>query len=344
VNCHYRSSIAVIALALSWSGTSSAQALPTTELRVSHHIQSSFYLTQSDRYFADLLRERSSGQVTMRFFWGESLGGREEIFEQIRSNAIELGSIAAGSFFSHMPLMGMTNSVPMLFDSGVQAMIITRELVQNFAPLQHELKRNNVYPILYAPLPAYRLLCTRPVRRLEDLRNLRIRTFGPYEPIMFRALGAVPINMQFADMYQALSQGALDCAFLTYSVFDMIRLYEVAKHLSDVNFGAKSSYLLMTGWNNWHQNWPRPLIELLEAAAMDTEAYARELIANGEEQAVQRMLAAGVELHPFEDQTRLAAATPDLTAVWVDRLTQAGLGDSAQAMAAYVRRRVAELK
>ena len=58
-----------------------------------------------------------------------------------------------------------------------------------------EYKRNNIKPLVYRYLPNYKLICTKPVRTMADLKDLKIRTFGSYMPKMFAAIDVTPVNV-----------------------------------------------------------------------------------------------------------------------------------------------------
>ena len=52
----------------------------------------------------------------------------------------------------------------------------------------------------------------KPVHTLEDLRGMKIRSYG-FNAAMSKALGGVPVAMTQADVYEALQKGVADATF-----------------------------------------------------------------------------------------------------------------------------------
>ncbi|WP_207485716.1 TRAP transporter substrate-binding protein [Arenibaculum pallidiluteum] len=85
----------------------------------------------------------------------------------------------------------------------------------------------------------------RPVRTLEDLRGMRIRSPGPAVNAMLEFLGASPVGMPPAQIYESLERGALDGLATTWDLVAAVRANEVLKHHTDARLYAAAFYTVM---------------------------------------------------------------------------------------------------
>ncbi|HEX2255371.1 MAG TPA: TRAP transporter substrate-binding protein [Afifellaceae bacterium] len=85
----------------------------------------------------------------------------------------------------------------------------------------------------------------RPVRALEDLRGLRMRSPGPAVSAMLEYLGASAIGMPPAQIYESLQRGALDGLCTTWDLVGAIRANEVLKYHTDGRIYVAAFYTAM---------------------------------------------------------------------------------------------------
>lgn len=81
---------------------------------------------------------------------------------------------------------------------------------------------------------------TRPVRRLEDMRGLRIRAPGELVPLL-RRLGADPLDMPMADVYPAMAKGVIDGVVAPADTLKALHFAEVARYYNQLRF-ARGAY------------------------------------------------------------------------------------------------------
>ncbi len=124
-----------------------------------------------------------------------------------------MGAIVQGYFTSALLFAAMTNSLPMTFFDLKQAMHAAIALEETNKSQIDEFRRNNVKFLVYRYLPNYKLICTKPVRTMADLKRLKVRTFGNYMPKMFAAIGVTPVNVLPTENYETLKRGSMDCSY-----------------------------------------------------------------------------------------------------------------------------------
>lgn len=320
---------------------------PKMNLKMAHFGPANFTGSKVDKWFADEVKKRSGGKISIQIFWSESLGKANEVLDLVASGAVDLGATSPGYFPNKLPLVGATNSVMMQFGDNVSATMATAELVEKFPAVRDELKRADVYPIFFHSLNAYRLLCTKEVKSIGDFAGLKIRSWGEYIPMMWEALGATPVSLMTPDLYESLQRGTVDCAFWPHDLSHTMKLYEVAKYTWDGgnHFGAIPTWPVWVNWKTWHEKWPESVRKLL--MEVGKEAMARDLAAVKEDE--QKALRAMVDKHrvkvvEFKDMDKVRAKVPDLSKVWVEKMDAKGLGKEAREISEFWRKRGAEIE
>lgn len=318
------------AAALSISSVATSEDYPSMTFRYGNGLPKALYLTKPDQYFAKKLEEKSGGKIKVRMFFSGAIGKANEMLDLVGKGAVDYGAIVQGYFGSRIPFAAMSNSLPMTFFDGPKILKAAQTVDAKDATVQAELKRNNIKPLVYRYLPNYRLICTKPVKTVADLKGLKIRTFGAYMPKMFNALGATPVNVLPSDMYESLKRGSMDCAYLTYGLFRVFKLHEVAKNIIEVDFGAINAYFMVMNRQRWEKLPPKVKSLVLEAASEATE-YGVKITQEAEAAALKAMLDQGARLVRFEEQSKLRDAVPDMQALWIADMKKIGKESEARA-------------
>ena len=90
----------------------------------------------------------------------------------------------------------------------------------------------------------------KPVKSLEDLKGMKIRTPGGHQTNYIKALGAEPIFMPLGDVYMAMETGTIDGIVPARRLVLSFKLHEVAKHAVVMTFGCVSEGVIMND-NSW---------------------------------------------------------------------------------------------
>ncbi len=85
----------------------------------------------------------------------------------------------------------------------------------------------------------------KPVRTMEDLRGLRIRTPSPAISMMLEQLGAVPQGLPPGQVYENLQKGVIDGSVFPWDPVASFRLAEVLGHHLDARTYTVSFFFVM---------------------------------------------------------------------------------------------------
>lgn len=295
-------------------------------IKVAHFSTQASSTAKTDEYFADLVSKATNGKTKLQFFWSGSLGAGNEIVHLIRDGAIQLGTSAPAYYASEMPIAGLTNGLPFVFKDVAVAMDLQDHLSRTNAHAVAEYKRVGVFPIVQHGLTPSHLMCTKPVEKFADLEGLKVRSFGFFLPIALQSLGMVAVSMPLTDTYEGLQRGSIDCVAVSYATAGAYKFHEVAKHWSDVNFGASSGPAMYASYKNYKEGgWSKDFIAIVDAAAKKAEAKEKVDVVRLDDDFLAKAIAGGAKLVKFPDQKKVDQTVPDMLKVWRDKQVKDGM-------------------
>ena len=196
------------------------------------------------QWLVDEFAKRTNGKHMIDVFWGGSVAATGEIPDALGAGVGNFGDIVTPYFPDLMPLnnaVGFFIPQPMTTTQVGEAMEAWHVKYPEFS---QELANLNIHAFGFRPLESYGLLCTTPVRSLEDLKGKRIRSYGFAFPALIEAMGASPVSITTADTYEALERSIVDCTPIGPALARGWKYDEVAKYYVDMPIGATFGHLL----------------------------------------------------------------------------------------------------
>jgi TRAP-type C4-dicarboxylate transport system substrate-binding protein len=299
-----------------------AEAYPKMKLRYANmSLETSPYST-GEIFVATELTRRTNGRVQVEIYHGQSLGKVTEIIDLVGEGAIDFGNFGHSYSFARLPMNAFFNT-PMIYKTHETAAKMSKIGYQTQKKVREDMMKNNLHPFLFGAITEYRLISKKPIRTLADFKDLKVRTFGAVNPILFKTIGAVPVNLVFSEAYSALQKGALDAVYLPYAAFYVYKLFEGARYISDVNFGAIGSHLSYVNLDLWN-SWPQNLKALFNQIVLEAEQTSIKAVGEYDQKALKLMMDAGAELVHFEEQAQLEKAVPDPIDLTAERVASVG--------------------
>jgi TRAP-type C4-dicarboxylate transport system substrate-binding protein len=126
--------------------------------------------------------------------------------------------------------------LPFLFPTPQVASLVVEELHPKYFKAEYE--RMGVYLAHCDATSPYNVISKRPIRRLEDLRGVKMRVTGGLVAEIFRELGAVPVAIAAAEVYTALQRGIVDAIALSISDMASYRLQEIGPYYTRIDLNV----------------------------------------------------------------------------------------------------------
>ena len=305
------------AVALSATFTASAR-----EYSVSTVLSDAFPWGQAAQKWAELVEERSNGEITLRVYPNAQLvaGDQTKEFSAMRSGLIDM---AVGSTINWSPQVPELNlfSLPFLMADSADLDAITQGNAgeRAFAAIE----KRGIVPLAWGE-NGFREISNsvKPVKTPSDLKGLKIRVVGsPLFQDTFTALGANPTQMSWADAKPALTTGAVDGQENPLSVFDVARVDQVGQKYLTLWHYMADPLIFAVNQRVWKE-LPEADRELLRQAAIDAGKWEIELSRNSEAKRLEDIRARGVEVTELSEaeQQAFADATHSVQEKWTSKI------------------------
>ena len=282
----------------------------------------------------------SNGRVAVQVFPAMQLGGRPaDLYGQARDGVVDLVWTLPGYSPGRFPL---TEVFELPFVCGdAQA---TSEALTMFHRRWMRDEYGDTHPLVFhAAAPGQLHTVDRPVRTLEDLDGLKVRAASRTVADMLEALGAIPVGMPVPQVYEALSRGVVEGAWIPWTIMRPFRLHEVTRFHTEASLACTPFVLTMNKAR--YEALPLDLRRILD----DTTGMAlagrlgqlwQEDEQRGRELAVQR----GHPLLPLAEPeaARWREATASVVDAWVVKVD--ALGYDGKALLADAKRLVSDYR
>ncbi len=234
---------ATFALAISTAATGVASA--ETVLKWGEHLPQccSMYAKAAD-WMVKQTEERSGGDLKIDINYGGVLATVGEIPSAIENGIIDMGNIVTPYFPDQFVI---NNAIPFFWPQPKSQEELGNLMLKwhdEYPAFGEELARYNLHLVTVRPLPPYGLICTKPIRTLEDFKGVRVRSYGVALPAMLEAVGAVPVGMADVEAYEAMSNNVLDCSAADIALVEAFKLDDVAKYFINVPMGASWGHII----------------------------------------------------------------------------------------------------
>ena len=263
--------------------------------------------TRVAKYFAELVEDRSGGNVTVDVFPNDQLAGGNATMgiEMIAQGSVDLAAYATCTLAvidSQLPVA----TIPWAFDSYAEA----REVIDSTGG-QYYAERLAAKGITYIASfhNGFRQLSNSKtaVDEPADLKNLKIRVPGS-EVYMgfFRALGADPTSMSWSEVFTAIQQGTIDGQENGVSVTATAKMDEIQKYMTMWNYSYENDLFIANTkiWESLEDNTR----QLLTECAVEACNWGRDALEAEEADILARFAANGMEITCLNDEQKAAFA------------------------------------
>jgi TRAP-type C4-dicarboxylate transport system substrate-binding protein len=277
---------------------------------------------EGDTFFGNLVREKTRGRIVITHRFDASDGIRsKDMLEAVASGRLPLADIYVGALGDVEPLF-LLPSLPFLAVTVDQARALfeTAEAGYDIVLARHNQKL--LYP---SPWPPTGIWAKQPITSLESLKGLRIRTYDDSGTITFKALGAQPEAISFADAFPRLASGEIQAVLSSGDGGAGARLWEYLDNFTAINYAMPLS-LVTINLDVWNA-LPPNLQNAVRDAANSTEARQWITIRQRLEENYLRMRANHVTVTtevPAPFTAALKAAGHQAVEAWVARFGPKG--------------------
>ncbi len=246
---------------------------------------------QAFEYFAEILAERSNGEMKVVVYPSEQLAKEIEAIRLIQAGVIEMtvtGSLLNNwmeiAAFCEMPFLLRDSTEMMALIDGPLGQRIEREM----------LEKTGLRPVGLFKRGPRQLTSNRPIRHPDDLNGLIIRVPNvPSFVTAWSAMGAKPTPMAFSEVFTALQQGTIAAQENPFALILSAGFAEVQQYVNLTEHVMSWSYVVIG--EKAFKRLSEEQKEIFLQAAKDMKAYEHQLFVESETKVQAALAARGME-------------------------------------------------
>lgn len=317
-----------IGLALAFSA--SVQAAPIV-VKFSHVVAENTPKGQGALKFKELAEAALPGEVEVQVFSNSQLFGDGKEMEALLLGDVQIIAPSLAKFDRYTKKIQIFD-LPFMFDD--MDALDRFQASPSGQALLDSMKSKGVQGLAYwhnglKQMSTNKDKLTRP----EDIKGLKFRIqSSDVLEAQFRALGANPQKLAFAEVYQALQTGVVDGAENPWSNIYSQKFHEVQKTIAITNHGALD-YMVVTN-SGWWDGLPENVRAALKTAMDGATEHANKLAAEINERDQQRIAEAGKAKIQELTKRDIAAWREVVRPVWTQFAGEIGEDLIAEAQAA----------
>jgi len=282
----------LLATGLLLAGSVAAFAKPLT-IRVAYENNPGEPVDQVMHYWKDELAKKSNGEITLQLFPSSQLGSKKDVTEQAMMGLNVITITDVGFLADYDPDLGVLFGPYLADDPSKLFKIYDGEWFQKKSDA---LKEKGIHIVMRNYLYGVRQLITKkPVRTPADLKGMKIRVPNNNMQIkILTAMGATPTPMPLGEVFPALTQGVIDGVENPIAVLYGQKFHEEAKYLSKISYLTNTA--MFVGGEAFFRTIPADQLKLIEDTAYDAGLYSQKLTTDLDNQMIDTMKKAGVEV------------------------------------------------
>ncbi|NLH82597.1 MAG: TRAP transporter substrate-binding protein [Phyllobacteriaceae bacterium] len=226
---------------------------------------------------AEKIKTATGGDLDIRIFPNNQLGGDTDMLNQVRSGAIDFFTPSALVIATLVPAAPI-NAVGFAFSGYDEVWAAMDGDLGGF--IGDGIEKVGLHMMRTVWDNGFRQLTTsgKPVATPEDLAGIKIRVpVSQLSISLFQALGAAPTSMQFSEVYTALQTKVVDAQENPLPIIQTAKLYEVQKYGMLTNH-IWDGYLFVASGKTWYR-LPEAMRKIAEDALNEAGRKQRDDIA-----------------------------------------------------------------
>ncbi len=204
------------------------------------------------------VEKRTNGRVKVDYYAGQTLTKAKQCYDGTVEGISDIGFSVLAYTRGRFPVMSAVD-LPLGYTSGTVATKVANEVYRKFKP--KELSDTEVM-YLHAHGPGLLHTKSRPVRKLADMKGLKLRGTGT-SSLVIKALGGTPVPKPMPETYQMLQKGVVDGSVYPLESNKGWKLGEVTRYCTAA-FGAAytTTFFVVMNKSRW-QSLPADIKKII---------------------------------------------------------------------------------
>jgi tripartite ATP-independent transporter DctP family solute receptor len=298
----------------------STSANAETLIRVGHGAQSGHPTHLGLLRLAELVAERTDGEVRIEVFADRQLGEEREMVEGLQLGTVDMTVVSTGPLNAFVPEIAVLD-LPFLFRDSAHAYAVLDGAVGQ--EILGKFENVGIVGLGFFENGWRHLTTKGPVDARDDLQGLKLRTMqNPVHMAAFEAMGASPVPMAWGEVFTSLGQGVIDAQENPITVIYTNSLWEVQSHVT-LTGHVYGPHVVLASQMVW-EGLPEVARTAIIEAMPEVIAFQRSESARLEAEQIELLRAQGMSVSPI-DTTPFREAAAGVYGEFADRFDPAML-------------------
>ncbi len=301
--------VSVLVLVIGLLLPSGAMAAAKWNMKFGHDMPEDSAQHAAALKFADLVKERTKGQVEVKVFPAQQLGTDPEMVQQAQMGTLEIvlpPTAKISGFAAQLQLADL----PFLFPSKeICYQVLDGPVGDKLLAL---LDAKGLKGISFWESGFKQITANKAIRKPEDFAGMKVRVMeSPLLIAQYKQVKANPVPIDFAETYNALQQGVVDAQENPLVSIVNMKFYEVQKYTMLSNHGFLGYAFLFS--KKVYDGLPADIQTVIRDTAREMASFERQDTARREAGYIERIKKGGsqvVALSPEELQAFEKALRP----------------------------------
>ena len=294
--------VAVLTVAVGTASVAQASSDKKYKLKLSATTSDTSTWVAGAQKFADLVAERTKGQVTIKVYPNEVLSGGNQSkgVEQLMTGITDF-SFHSTIIYSVMDERFGVISLPFLFENVEDA--DKKMAGPGGEAIKALCDTKGIRALAFGENGMRQLTTNKPIATLADMKGLKVRipAMKMYN-MLFTEFGANPLTMSFAEVFTALQQGTIDGQENPLDTINSAKIQEVQKYLTAWDY---SYDIIILGMNKkLAAKMPAELVAIIEECAIEAANFQKQLNREKNIKYLEEFKAAGMTINTLTPEAR----------------------------------------
>ncbi len=210
------------------------------------------------------LEKRTNGKIKVSYYAAGTLIPAPQSYDGVVKGIADVSQHVAGYTVGRFPMMELID-LPLGYPSGTVATKLANDYYKKFQPKEMEQVKLLWF---HAQGPGILHTKSKPVYKLEDLKGLKIRTFGSNAKLMSH-LGGTPVAMPMGDVYDALSKGVVDGLLANYETMEGWKFADLIRYSTECYDVAYSALFMVVMNKNKFNSLPKDIQATIDKMSVE---------------------------------------------------------------------------